>query len=116
MDWSTRKKLGCFGMIAVVVAIILAYFIYQNFIKTVPTCFDGIKNQNERGIDCGGVCTLVCPMDVKSIVPIWSRVFHTAGDVYSVVSYVENQNQDAGVKQIDYEVRIYDDHNILAGD
>lgn len=25
------------------------------------TCFDGIQNQNETGIDCGGVCPAVCP-------------------------------------------------------
>lgn len=25
-----------------------------------PNCFDGIKNQNELGIDCGGVCGTAC--------------------------------------------------------
>ena len=26
-----------------------------------PTCSDGIKNQDEVGIDCGGICGQVCP-------------------------------------------------------
>lgn len=116
MDWSTRRKMGCFSLIGIIIAIFLAYFVYVFFIKTTPTCFDGIQNQNERGIDCGGVCTLVCTADVKTIVPIWSRVFNTTGDVHSVVAYVENQNPTAGVKKIGYEFRIYDDQNILAGE
>jgi hypothetical protein len=116
MDWSTRKKMGCFGLIGLVIAIILAYFIYIFFIKTTPTCFDGVLNQDERGIDCGGVCALVCTADAKTIVPIWYRVFNTAGDVHSVVAYVENQNTTAGVKEINYEFRVYDEENILAGE
>lgn len=99
-----------------VAAVAAGYFVYQNFFKTEPTCFDGVKNQDERGIDCGGACALVCPMDAKTIVPVWSRVFPIAGDVYSVVAYVENQNVDAGVKKVGYEFRVYDDQNILVGD
>jgi hypothetical protein len=116
MDWSTRRKMGCFSFVGIIIAIVLAYFVYIFFIKTTPTCFDGIQNQDERGIDCGGICTLVCTADAKTIVPIWSRVFNTAGDVHSVVAYVENQNITAGVKKIGYEFRIYDDQNILAGE
>lgn len=108
--------MGCFAMIGGVAALILGYFVYAIFLKTEPTCFDGIQNQNERGIDCGGVCALVCMADARTIVPVWSRVFNTAGDVHSVVAYVENQNVTAGVKKIDYEFRIYDEQNILAGE
>jgi hypothetical protein len=116
MDWSTRKKMGCLGMMAGVILLLSAYLVYIFFIKKTPTCFDQIQNQNERGIDCGGVCRLVCSADAKTIVPVWSRVFHTVGDVYSVVAYLENQNKTAGVKKIAYEFRIYDDKNILAGE
>lgn len=26
-----------------------------------PTCFDGIQNQGETGVDCGGPCIAICP-------------------------------------------------------
>ncbi len=29
--------------------------------STIPTCFDGVQNQGEEGIDCGGPCT-ACPV------------------------------------------------------
>jgi len=37
---------------------------------TMETCSDGIQNQNETGVDCGGVCSncmtsCVCPFDVS---------------------------------------------------
>ncbi|MCR4289861.1 MAG: hypothetical protein NUV86_06345 [Candidatus Scalindua sp.] len=40
---------------------------YEAFedVPNLPNCFDGIQNQNETGVDCGGVCELnfgfVCP-------------------------------------------------------
>jgi ferredoxin len=116
MDYSTRKKMGCIGIIVAVIAVILGYFVYKTWFDVAPTCFDGKQNQNERCIDGGGVCARVCPMDAKTIVPLWSRVFHTAGDVWSVLAYVENQNETAGVQKINYEFRVYDSENILAGE
>lgn len=116
MDWSTRKRMGCIGIVIALAAIIFGYVIYQKFFNIPPTCFDGKQNQDERCIDGGGVCSRVCPMDAKTIVPRWSRVFHTAGDVWSVLAYVENQNTTAGVQKINYEFRVYDSDNVLAGE
>ena len=28
---------------------------------SVATCFDGVQNQGEQGVDCGGPCPLACP-------------------------------------------------------
>ncbi len=30
---------------------------YRAYLKPEPTCFDGRKNQNEAGVDCGDVCS-----------------------------------------------------------
>lgn len=116
MDYTTRKKIGCIGIVGVLAVSVLGYVIYKNFLDVTPTCFDNKQNQDERCIDGGGVCSRVCPMDAKTIVPRWSRVFNVAQDVWSVVAYVENQNMTAGVQKINYEFRVYDDKNILAGE
>lgn len=114
MDWSTRKKVGCFAIIGAIVMVVVAYFSWKLFFSAPATCFDGKQNQNERCVDGGGICARVCPMDAKSIVPLWSRVFPVTGDVSSVVAYIENQNPTAGVQKINYEFRVYDVDNILA--
>lgn len=117
MDYSTRKKLGCMSVVVVIIFLIAGYFFYETFIKVTPTCFDGKQNQDEQGIDCGGsICSKLCPFQAKTVVPLWSRVFHVAGDVYSAVAYIENQNVTAGVTQVDYEFRVYDSQNLLASD
>ena len=38
------------------------------------TCYDGIKNQNETGIDCGGVCA-PCAGDTTNTVIIIDTTF-----------------------------------------
>jgi hypothetical protein len=116
MDWSTRKKLGCIGIIAVVAVLIIGYFAYKLFFSKPATCFDTVQNQNEVGVDCGGVCSRICPFQAKTIVPLWSNVFQITKGVYSVVAYVENQNVTGGVRKINYEFRVYDDQNVLASE
>ena len=116
MDWSTRRKIGCLTLVGIVVIAIVGYFGYKEFFSKPATCFDGIQNQGELGIDCGGPCAALCSFQARSPVVLWSRVFPTASGVNSVVAYVENQNPTAGVAQINYEFRVYDANNILAAD
>ncbi len=108
--------MGCFSIIGALLLAIIGYIIYVNFLKVEPTCFDGKQNQDERGIDCGGICALVCPMDTRSIVPLWSRVFEITPGVYSAVTYLENQNTTSGVEAVSYELRTYDANNILTSE
>jgi hypothetical protein len=113
MDWSTTHKVKIIGTLILIIIAISSVIIYFKYIQHDPTCTDGIKNQDERGIDCGGVCKLMCVADVKPLIPLWTRPLKITGDVYSVVSYIENQNIGNGVKKVPYELRLYDDKNIL---
>lgn len=114
MDWATRRKTTIIGVFTIIVVVIISIFVYNNFLKNEATCFDKKQNQNERGIDCGGVCSLMCVADIKPILPLWVRPIKIVGDVYSVVAYIENQNQGSGVESVSYEIRLYDDKNLLA--
>lgn len=55
----TLKRLFI-GFLYLVVLAGLLFGVYRAFIRTAPTCSDGLMNQNETGIDCGGVCGNVC--------------------------------------------------------
>lgn len=116
MDWTTKRKFAYLSIVASIIGLIIIYFVYQLFFTAEATCFDKKKNQGERGVDCGGVCQLVCPADVRPLVPLWTRPLKITGDIYSVVSLVENQNAGNGVKSIPYEIRMYDERNILIGE
>jgi len=38
----------------------------ESQISCQDNCFDGIQNNNEVGIDCGGACSKVCDINIKS--------------------------------------------------
>ena len=83
------------------------------FSTNPPTCSDGKQNQSERGIDCGGTCSLACKEDVSPLVIEWSRAFKVEDGTYDVVAFVENQNGTYGVEKAIYHFKIYDKDNIL---
>lgn len=115
MNWRTkRQSIG----IGTVVAIILAIAIYAlaNFLKVEPTCFDNKLNGDEKGIDCGGSCVLVCPFESRDLTISWQRVFRVVPGVYSALAYVENQNIGSGVYEIPYRFRLYDEKNLLVAE
>ncbi len=116
MNWSQKRKTKISTIVMSVIIFILGVFVYNTFIKHTPTCSDIIKNQNERGTDCGGVCARMCSFDVKPLLVTWQRPIHISGNVYSVVAYIENQNKTGGIQKLDYEIRVYDEKNILASD
>lgn len=77
----------------------------------VSTCSDKIQNQNETGVDCGGVCS-ACPtpeevllqkIDVK-----WAKVFRQKQGVYDLASLIENPNYTFGGKKVSYTFHILD--------
>ena len=113
MDWATRRKLQYF---AIIVAFALVFFVipFYMFIYKAPTCFDNLKNGNEKGIDCGGDCRLLCSAQIAEPVSKWDpRVFKVSEGVYSVLAYLENQNVTAEVLYAPYTFKLYDRQNVL---
>ena len=114
MTWAIKRQLqylaGLFGFFL----IILSIFLYPVIFKK-PTCSDGKMNGGETGIDCGGLCALMCRQSVSDPVILWSRAFPVMGNTYNLVAYVENQNKDSGSISVPYEFRIYDVKNRLIG-
>ncbi len=86
------------------------YFLY---FFTSPSCFDGIQNNAERAIDCGGTCTRVCAFDVIQPKPLWTRSFEIKDGEYNSVSYIENKNFNIGTPEIGYTLSLYDDEGLI---
>ena len=80
---------------------------------TVPSCTDGKQNQDEKGIDCGGVCSKECLGEIKDLAILWSKPLKVAGNNYDAVALVENRNLFLSAKSARYQFKFYDDRNIL---
>lgn len=114
-SWGTRKQLSYLSLVLGVVAIIIGVPLF--FVLNVePTCFDGKKNGEETGVDCGGVCVLQCVEDIAPPVIHWARAFEVEDGVYDLAALIENTNESVGSTEILYQFKMYDDENLLIQD
>jgi len=90
----------------------VVFGVYALFFHKTPTCFDGILNGSEDGIDCGGTCTLVCPFNTAEPNILWSRSFEISDGVYNLTGVIENPNFDVKV-ETQYKFEAYNAQNAL---
>ncbi len=111
-NWGTKRRNFIVTVVLTAVIIFIGISGYT-FLYQEPTCFDGIQNRDESGVDCGGSCKLICPD--QSIDPLvkWNRFFEVAPGVYNAVAYLENQNTDAGTERLEYKFTLYDDIGVI---
>lgn len=76
-------------------------------LQKTETCFDGIQNQDEIGIDCGGVCSLQCKGTYKDAKVAFARGVPVDLDTYNVFALLENSNTDIFFPKIPYTVKAY---------
>jgi len=106
---SRNIKRGFIAVVYVAIFGLLAFWIYTAFIKTPETCSDGIKNQNETAIDCGGVCGMcvekipAVAMEVKEASLVYGGSGHN-----DVLIKVYNPNDSYGAPQFSYTVFLKD--------
>ena len=114
-SWSQRRKfidvfiVVCIGVI--LIGVPTFYFIYKQ-----PTCFDGIKNGNEQGVDCGGSCQRLCPSAFLSPEVSWTRFEQIVPGLYNVAAYIVNPNIEGEAIGVPYHIALYDDRGILITD
>lgn len=75
---------------------------------------DGVKNQNEHGVDCGGICLVACVYEVQAYPTIqWSRGYYVSKGIYNLVAYLQNPNTSYISQPVRYAFNVYDDQNVL---
>lgn len=112
MSWaSTRRTLilsSIFSVIAAIFAVVLIATLYET-----PSCNDEKQNQDEAGVDCGGVCEQVCTLSVLPPVVQFVKDVPGPGNRVDVVAYVENKNGDSAARSISYEIEMFGENQEL---
>ncbi len=114
--WAQKRQFTYISIFVLIIIIALSFPVYYFFIRHQDSCFDGIQNQNEEGIDCGGVCTKVCVPSSQSPLVHWQRFFKVVDGVYSVVAEVENPNVNVYADSLPYRFRLYDENGVVVGE
>jgi hypothetical protein len=104
MEKANRKR-----MIIIFVYIFLFIFLVFSvfvFSSPAPSCSDGKKNQNEKGIDCGGVCLNECE-EIKTQDLIVGVVGETPAGLpgkFDFYAQVTNPNAVFGAENFNYKI------------
>jgi hypothetical protein len=78
------------------------------WIRVEPTCFDGIQNQEEQGIDCEGPCAEICLESLDPITVIDTELIKIEENDYDFVAKVNNANLTHGAGEAEYRVELKD--------
>ncbi|OGZ35853.1 MAG: hypothetical protein A3A94_01735 [Candidatus Portnoybacteria bacterium RIFCSPLOWO2_01_FULL_43_11] len=90
----------------------IGFLIYW-FNRPLPTCSDGIQNQEEEGVDCGGPCQSCEISALKPLEVSETRALRVKDNFYDLAARIKNPNQNYGSGRIVYHFKLYDSNNNL---
>lgn len=112
-SWAFRRRFLYLAIIFLIIVPPIALYTYIKLQKPA-SCQDGVKNQNEHGIDCGGMCQVACMYEVQAYPTIqWSRAYYVSKGIYNLVAYLQNPNVGYISKPVKYIFNVYDADNVL---
>jgi hypothetical protein len=111
-SWATKRKLTYLSGVTVAAVIIVGIPLFLLLYKA-PTCSDGIQNQGEQGIDCGGPCRKLCQNDFLAPVVTWTDAQKVVPGLYNLAAYVENPNVNGAATNVSYQFSVFDSQGIL---
>ncbi len=112
LSWSSRRKF-LYTTVAGAIGFVALLTLYVVFFTNAPTCFDRVLNNDERGVDCGGSCSLLCRDQTRAPVVLWSRAFQVSPSTYTAAAYVQNPNPGAAARNVAYSFQLFDEKNSL---
>ena len=106
-EWSLRRKriillltLFCF---VTLLGVPIFFFLHKT-----PTCSDGSMNGDEKGVDCGGSCKLICKAEALPMLTKGDpRVIQVATSTYEVIVVAQNPNVSASVIRAKYTFKLF---------
>lgn len=107
-----RKQATIF-IVFLAIIVVIAGGIYLLLHHENATCYDGIQNQSETGIDCGGPCG-PCPIPKEKLEILSQDFIPTTENNFDLVAKVQNPNSNWGIDSIVYKFNFYDaDNNLI---
>jgi hypothetical protein len=113
-SWATRRKF-LYASVSILLLILLVAVPFFLYYYKAPTCFDGIENGSELGIDCGGACVRLCQSAFLPPRIEWggAKFEKQSEGLYNVASYIVNPNINGGAMNVPYKMMLYDASGLL---
>jgi len=114
MSWAARRRFVILFIFGAIVVAFLTVILISALYKT-PSCTDGVQNQNEAGIDCGGPCVYLCIAQMQPPTVLFTKVLQNNGRT-DIIASVENKNIDAAAKNVPYRITFYGTERSFLGE
>ena len=105
MSWAARRRFFILLLITLVGVAFLTVLSFATFYKT-PSCTDGVQDQGEAGVDCGGPCPYLCTSEERAPTVLFTKAIPNGVGRTDVVASVENVNA-AAAKDVPYTMTLY---------
>ncbi len=112
MSWAALRRFIILALIGAVAAAFFALLSFVTFYKT-PSCSDGVMNQGETGVDCGGPCPYLCASEVHAPTVLFTKAISNGTGRTDVVASIENINANAAAKGVPYTMTLYGANQIF---
>jgi hypothetical protein len=112
MSWAAKRRFIILLLVGIVIAAIIAAVFFTT-LKKAPSCSDGIQNQNEVGIDCGGSCPYLCVAQEQPPTVLFTKALSYGGGRTDVIASIENKNTTAAAKNVPYRIILYGKGQVL---
>ncbi|KKP71177.1 MAG: hypothetical protein UR69_C0001G0001 [Candidatus Moranbacteria bacterium GW2011_GWE2_35_2-] len=94
----------------------IVFSVYK-FLQPKPTCSDGILNQNEEQVDCGGVCeACIREISVNEIEIVESGFVYGGNNKFDAFAKIKNPNHQYGSSFFEYHFILKDSGGNIVGE
>ena len=105
---SRRVKQVVYGILYLAILGGIVTGIYFLLLKQPASCFDGIQNEGEAGIDCGGPCAVVCiPSTIQPLSALGAVSVFAPVDANHATLLVQIENSNLRFRGVFIQLYIY---------
>lgn len=99
-----------YGLFYLAVFGVVIFIIYLIWFKPAPSCFNGVRDVGEEGVDCGEVCSGACVDPNSSQIQIseLAQIFHPTATSISLMVQVQNPNSEIAAENFPYKFVLRD--------
>jgi hypothetical protein len=102
---SRIQKQLFYGFLYLLLFVAFSISFFFIFLKPAPSCTDGILNQDEEQIDCGGKCSS-CELKTIELTVTGKRAFYAPGGRVSFMVSLDNESSNFWAKEFSYELDV----------
>ncbi len=104
---SRLAKQLIYGIFYLAIIVAIGWGLYRLYVPA-PTCFDGIQNQGEEGVDCGAVCGKACPPALIPLANPTAQLIKYDNGAVDVLTRIDNANATYGATAVPYTLKVTD--------